>query len=464
MIGASVLLVAGLARIQTPSEDPVRVSVELPPGAILREVPTVVRIRLQVDAEFLREHMLQPFRRAIECPVQLEVPWWVSGADWLVRDPEATAPEEPAWRLVLNGALVTATAVEESRAEERRWWTVTIERTVLARAAGERSLAAPVARYAWTPAVATDVFGGAVPSERRDAEARGERIDLTVLDWPAEDRPEPFSGAVGTLAMRAARETDPAADRLVVRLWIEGRGNWEFWPAPVLDAVPGFHLLGQTERRSAGVLEVRAEFVSETPSPRAFPALEYAYLDPGPPPAYRFARSATVPLPDGVKPPSPPLTPPLTPPPSAPSASRAIPWPLLAATGAAAAAILAAGARARARRRASRAPSSAAHSARPALGSATPPVQVPSEIERDPAAAFAAFLADRFQCSTSSLHDPDLASRLEAQGCPRELAAQVAALFDRLQALRYGGESWSGAAAAVRAAMEELLQAPRSER
>lgn len=448
MIGAGLLLCASFGWGQAPQEDAVRVSVEAPERAVLRDEPLPVSVRLRVDADFLRERMLQPFRRAIECPVQLEVPWLRASPDWLVRE-AAAPPEQPAWRLVLNGALVAADAVEEVRDGERRWLTFTVTRTVLARSAGEHAFPAPRADYAWTPAFTTDLFGAPIPSERRDAVALGEPFVLAVHDWPAAQRPADFSGSVGNLSLRVAHASDGGSGRIVMRLWLEGDGNWEHWSAPALETLPGLHLLGRTERRSAGVLEVRAEFEPGDPAPREFPALAYPYLDPGPPPSYRLARSAPVALPQDAESAPPPIA-------QEAPAPRDVPKILLALSAVVALGALALGLMARARWRAGAEALAARPDSQPGHDATPRTTRQPGEPAPDPAIVYTEYLAARFRVPAASLHDPGLAQRLQAQGCPQEAAVRAAELFERLQATRYGGQPWPEAESAVRSAMAEL--------
>jgi hypothetical protein len=447
------------APAQEPDGAPVRVETQVPPAPVLREEPFLVRVRVHVDAAFLREKMLQPYRRAIECPVQMEVPWLAASPDWIVRAARPVADAAP--RLVMNGSLTPVDAIEVVVAGGREWTIFTIERTLLARAAGMRTLAAPILRYAWTPHFATDVFGTAVPAERRDALVRGVETTLAVREWPAEGRPPSFDGAVGTLTLRAERDPDAPAERLAVRILVEGHGNWESWSGPALDALPGLHLLGRMDTRSEGRLEVRADFLLDADGPIEFPALDYGHLEPGPPPAFRIARSAAIPFRMVGELPPPAREVP-------PSRDGDATWTLrnrMLWSVSAIVALLVLGFALAARARASARPASRGASAlggrAPVAASSPSAASAPRAPDPgvDPAGAWSGFLATRLGVPEATLHDPGLEVSLRARGLPPALAARAAELFERLQAARYGGAAVADAEAQVRAAIADCRRA-----
>lgn len=459
MSAASWLLALCAAMAQEPDGAPVRIETLVPAAPVLREEPFQVRVRVHVDAAFLRERMLQPFRRAIECPVQIEVPWLAASPDWIVRAARPVADTAP--RLVMNGSLTPVDAIDVIADGGREWTVFTIERTLLARAAGMRTLAAPLLRYAWTPDFVTDVFGTAVPAERRDALVRGAETALEVREWPADDRPPSFDGAVGTLTLRAERDPDAPAERLAVRILVEGDGNWESWTGPALDALPGLHLLGRMDTRSEGRLEVRAEFLPDGDGPIEFPALDYAHLQPGPLPAFRIARSAAVPLRMvGESPP-----PAREMPPSRERDATGTRWDRMPWAIGALVALLVLGCALAARARASARPAS--RGAGEVAGRAPVTASSPSAARAprapdpgvDPAGAWSGFLAARLGVPEATLHDPGLEVSLSARGLPPALAARAAELFERLQAARYGGAPVADAEAQVRAAIADCRRA-----
>ncbi len=427
---------------QVTAEQAVVVEVLTPTEPVFAQQLFPLRLQITVDQEFVRTQMLQAFRRPLELPVQVEVPWLFGDSRILVREPSAVEEPQTPLRFVLNGAIVQANSVHEQLHEGRAQWVVEVERRALVREAGILILAGPQAQFAWTTGFSADLFGNPVPQERHDVRRSGAEATLTVLDWPVDERPVPFGGAVGRVELRVDRqegqESSPAL--LTVRIGLTGDANWETMSAPDLTALAGFHLLGQLESRTAMGLEVRADFSREATAGAEFPALAYPFLDPGPPAVYRMARSAPLALtalPADVEALKPPPEPPASPDPVHPAlpvlggfALALIFWTLLRNRTRIVARFVA----------------------------APPPTEslpMAAASTSDPAAAWSAFLVERTGLTPSALHEPRLATRLQEHGVSKELATRGAQLFEDLQAARYGGPPVADAATRLHALIAE---------
>jgi len=77
---------------------------------------------------------------------------------------------------------------------------------------------------------------------------------------------------------------------------------------------------------------------------------------------------------------------------------------------------------------------------------ATPHAASSAVTERDPAAALLSFLAQELGISAAAVHSPDLRARISVRGIPVALCERTAALFEALQAERYGGPPVADAA------------------
>ena len=412
---------------------PVFVEVRAQPERAYREQPVLVTLRVGVESAFLESSMLQPFRRSLDLPVQVDSGWNLDA--WKLRDAAASL-DETLPRLVFDGEIVRADRVIEEARGGRMFRIAELDRVLLPLEAGELLYAQPAARYSWTSEYGTDVFGAKVPGERQDAHLVEEAVKLLVLDWPEANRPESFNGAVGTVRLQVERLDETSSALLRLRIVFEGAGNWERWQPLTLDAIPGFHLLGRLVEREAQRVTVLAEFALDEAHPDSFPALEFSFFDPSSA-SYRTTRSTALRLTDSE------LTLPQAAEPVPPSEGfinygRPPAW---YGFGLAA---LTVGVWWLMRR---------AMSGRRARKPA--PEADPVQLTLDSAAGCSAFLARELGIAEPQLHAPDLRLRLRERGVPESLVESAASLFEALQAERYGGPPVAHAASQWAALRDE---------
>lgn len=445
---ASLALAAAAAPPPAQEPPPVFVETAGPEAPPLRDQPARVRLRVGVETGFLAGPMLQPFRRRLDLPIQVATRW---DGSWVIRERAAEGADGPT--LALDGAVTRADRAVEERRDGLVYLVAEIDFELLGRVAGEVPLGAAVAAYVWSEESRTDVFGSAVPGERREAEAAAPPRFVAVRDWPLEP-PVSFRGAVG--ALRFAVEPDPdatAGSALALRLRIEGEGNWERWSPPDFDALAEWRCAGSRLARAPGALTVHAEFLPRGEGAAEFPALEYAFLDPGPPAAYRILRSEPLATPahapaahtgGGERPEPPP------PPREGRDAEAPLPpaWIVLPA---AAAFLLGFGLGIR--RRPGVAPRPAADTRRGAEGAS------PSAAAED----WETRLAERLGCPVPALHDPGLAARLRERGAAGAPAEEIAELAGRIFAERYGGPPAGDARARLESLLASLAARPGAD-
>jgi hypothetical protein len=435
--------------------------------------PIRVRLRFGLEQDFLHARVVDLFRRALDVPVQVEARWFENLPGAILLDDGVPAPRGNSERVTvaLNDSVAPATRLEDRSVGGRPFTVLEIERTILPTSAGDLVIPEPVLRFAFATRFDDDFLNGRIAVDPREARVTGERLTLRVVPLPETGRPPGFTGAVGrfSLAAEASPPELAAGESLKLHLRIEGEGNLEFFEAPVLPALDGFHVLGRIEEKSRSRRTITYDVAPLGEGVKEIPPIAFTYFETGGSPGYRTIHSSPIPL--EVRPPregsrrfalSHGADPGAVPGrsdifglKSAPSRGRAraargvgpgafaivlvAPW------------LLALGLllRLRARERDARDPAGV----RARQAAATFRARAASG-EADLVEALAEYLAGRLRCPAAAVIAPDLTDRLEAAGVPADLAARTAALLEALVAARYG----SGAPATTRESARSLVE------
>lgn len=296
------------------------VELELDPAAPFESEPVVVCARFGIEESFLEDGLVQPFRRSLDVPVQLELGGpgaWPGVA--LVESFEGMDSSGPSFALGSRVGHARALGIIER--DGRRFAGFELEALFEATRPGGSTLPAPVVRFAWTTRFETDVFGAATPVDRLDGFVRGEPLALVVRPLPAEQRPLDFSGAVGSLTVtaRVGEGEIRAGEPFRLELTFEGRAN-RGWTPPDLGRLAGFTERSRRELPAAAGRRFLYELVPKDPAVFAVPPIELSYFEVGPPARYRTIRTEPLPIrvaatseaparQGGSEPPSGPVTP-----------------------------------------------------------------------------------------------------------------------------------------------------------
>lgn len=398
-----------------------------------------VRARFGMDERFLQEAAIQLFRRELELPVQLQAPWLdgLPGCRSLP-GPDAAPAAAREVRYARGGEIATASGTVETRLDGRRFRTVELVRRFAPEAPGELVLPATRLRFAYATRFSDDPLRGRVPLDRRDAFVRAPRVAVLVRELPSAGRPVSFTGAVGPLSIAAAARPTRLAvgDTIELAVTISGTGDLASFAAPAPE-LAGFRRIGTRDELLPGSRRLVWDLVLERADVREVPAVELPYFDPGPPPGYRTATTAPIPLevaPRGAPPAEAPRGAPAGP----ATVPRGVPW-LAWSVGLvlAAGAVLATIAVVRARRSRPRPPDR-----RRLAGSAAAAAAFARAVQQPEADVFAAWttflegiLAERVQ----HMDAPHLRARLVAGGLPAALVDEAVACHGELLRARYGG-------------------------
>ena len=276
--------------------------VQVEPRRVYVHEPIRIRVDFGIDPGLRLVDGVHNRYRYLDADVQ---------APWLDRFPGGEPIELPVptgdIRLIVRNQQELQPAWFE-RAHERDgkvWHRYSFERAFLPTRIGEIELSAPLLRYqVLLREGRVDVFGGRRGGEAQNHYVYGEPIRLEVLPIPEAGRPTPYYGAVGrfTVDARLDRDTVQLGGSLKLSLSVRGNGNFEFLRLPEVDALEGFHKLGQAEvERGPDGVVVTYDLLPLSADVTAVPPIAWNYFDTTPG-VERFVEVATPPLPLVVQP------------------------------------------------------------------------------------------------------------------------------------------------------------------
>lgn len=351
----------------------------------------------------------------------------------------------------------------------KRWQRFSFERAFLPTQIGKFELPAPTLRYhVLLREGQQDAFGRGRGQQSDNFYAFGKPLQVEVLPIPEAGRPTPFYGAVGRFRIDAAldKEAVRVGSSVKLTITVRGQGNLEFLRMPAIDALPGFHKLGQAEAvRDADRVVVTYDLAPLSTDVAEVPSIGWNYFDTTPG-VEKFVGVRTNPLPLAVRPlengetlaPLPEAaTKALTPGKDdifdlpdfggAPAVAAALPvWlPWLAVFGPWLLAVVCRAGFSVLRRRAA---DITGQRARGALRACRRVLAAGGE----PLDALAGYLGDRLAVPAPAVISPDLPARLIAAGLAADLARETAQAIELGTAARYGG-----GAGLTAAQVEELV-------
>ena len=232
--------------------------------------------------------------------IQVQAPWLSdleAGEPLAVEDPQESVP------VVLNRTLQQAVHQEGYERDGRMYNRFLFEKAFLPNRLGHFELDAPVMVASIQVGRRVGPFGSVVPGRIEQFPVYGEPISIEVLPIPEEGRPVPYYGAVGRFQVAASLDKQQArvGSSVKLTLTITGTGNFEFLRVPELDQLSGFHLLGQTQNREKGQLEITYDLTPLDASVAEMPSISWNHFDTTPG-VERFVEVATEPMPISVLP------------------------------------------------------------------------------------------------------------------------------------------------------------------
>ena len=261
--------------------------------------PIGIELRVGFEPGFFKSNAIQTSRQELDVPVQVDLPWLADLPGVVVLDDDKPRPAHALrMSLAVNDRRVEADRIDNRTVLDWRFFVLRIRARVAATKPGTIVIPAPTLRFSYSLAFHEDLVSGRIPIDRREAVLRGQELSLVASALPEAGRPPAFGGAVGQFSVKAAADkTEVAAGESVrLTLTISGSGNLKTFEAPRLDGLPGFHVFGTIDAKSGPDRTIVYDLAPENERIRAIPPLPLHYFDPAPPPRYKVAATAPIPI------------------------------------------------------------------------------------------------------------------------------------------------------------------------
>ena len=200
-----------------------------------------VTLTLGVEETFLRDQVVQPFRRPLDLPVQIEPLQSLTGLTLkAVRKPTG----ETGRSLVYRGRREVWRTVGDVVKDGKTFTVVQRSFSLTCDQEGEHLLHGPLGRLRFATAWKEDFVGGRVPEEIREAFVHGGDVALTVKPLPLEGRPPSWQGALGEWQLDARVRGAPREVGDTFQLIVDVKGKGPDIPAPLLAPAAGLRVVG----------------------------------------------------------------------------------------------------------------------------------------------------------------------------------------------------------------------------
>ena len=200
---ASLVLASALSAGEVDPEGVAHVELVGPPRAPYEREALTLRLRVAYDPAFFEAWGTELFRRPLDLPFQVVLPW---DDEDLLPGPSELLPVPPGEgaRIALGDDVVTARHAGETWRDGRRLALLEVTRRYASLPPGPIEIPAPVLRFAYATAFEEDFFGGRRAVDRHDVRREGEPLELERQALPTEGRPAGFLDAVGRFEMEAS--------------------------------------------------------------------------------------------------------------------------------------------------------------------------------------------------------------------------------------------------------------------
>lgn len=211
---------------------------------------------------------------------ELNLPWWDSlpGA---LEVGESTPPQQSRVDgIVVNGRLqLSAEQIAARTRNGRNFVTLRLTKTYLPTRSG--TLEFPTSFFEFGRRRQVSLFD----TRRESHFVQAEPFAVEVVALPSAGQPLDFSGAVGTLTVRASADTRDVQVGDSIKLAVEwsGQGNLEYFRAPDLasqDAFRGFRVYGTTEEKSFERRTVTYDLAPLSSDVREIPGVPLSVFEP----------------------------------------------------------------------------------------------------------------------------------------------------------------------------------------
>lgn len=239
-----------------------------------------VLLRVDVERALVDEHLVQPFARQLDVPVQVHAVW----PDGVLPIDERDAGEPPSRvhaTIALDDAVVRARRLPDVQRDGRVYVALELERRFRARPPAI-VFPAPSVRLTLARSFETDALGQRIPVELESLVVPGRGLELEVRALPESGRPPEFDGAVGRFVLEASLERREVDLGESVRATLDVRGDGDFaeLAPPHFPRARGFDVLGTLVERASERLRVVYDVRPTAASVSELPPIELTFFDP----------------------------------------------------------------------------------------------------------------------------------------------------------------------------------------
>lgn len=241
----------------------------------------VLRAGFALPAAALESGLVQIFQQPLDVPIALDVPWW-DGIDGLVPLGAPASPTEASASLVLNGAVASFGRLAHTELDGSKSAWFALDRSYVARRAGELVLAPSTLRGTHATRFADDALLGSRALDGEPFELRGAACTLQVLELPESGRPPGFRGAIGEFGVRTRWSSEQATvgDELRLTIEVDGPGNHGLFELAPPRLPSGLTQLGTLASSDAEHSTLEMSLRAEQPGEYALPMYEVPRFDP----------------------------------------------------------------------------------------------------------------------------------------------------------------------------------------
>ena len=253
------------------------------PERVWLQQPVTLAITIGWQRDWFERNAVPVFRRRLDVPFHVEVPWLLGAPERAVElvPPTAAGPDGATLRLAVGNRVAVAERLADELRDGRTFARLRLRARWLPLAAGNALIAPVKLRFGYATEFTDDVLRGRQPVDRKEALVQSAVRELMVDALP-KPRPPGFSGAVGEFAVAATSggERLRVGQSFGVELVITGDGNLERFAKLPPPELAGFHVDAVVERRRDGARVFQLDVIALRAGQTEVPAIPFVSFSP----------------------------------------------------------------------------------------------------------------------------------------------------------------------------------------
>gem|GEM_PF-5718747 len=254
-----------------------------------------ILFRVGIRSDLFPKHLVQPFRRPLGLPIQIQAPWLQNNSSLHFLPSKSTK----GLSCLLNTQIFHARPLPGPPGSLFSWFEIRIP--TQAQTAGPLRLSPTHMLFTHASSFREDFANNLIPIAPQKETIQSPPLSLKIQTLPPKGTAILFSGAVGKFNVQTELGSpNPAANSLRLHLHIQGTGDLSRIRPPILQDIPAFrffHVMGQIQTQTPTSLTITYDLTPIGNHPiRTIPPIPFSYFDPDPPPGYQLIQSKPIPL------------------------------------------------------------------------------------------------------------------------------------------------------------------------